>query len=163
MAIKDKLYTDRTKYLKDRNELGLSTLRGLIAAVEAVEKAGKEPVELSDTQVQEVLNRELKKRRETAEVYTKAGRTDRAERELAEAEFIKEYLPYQLTEEAIADLVNTAIKELGDNANLGQVMKLITPHTKGRADGKLVSGLVKAKLDETAQAKAETQAAAEVQ
>lgn len=155
MAIKDRLYADRTKYLKDRNELGLSTLRGLIAAVEAAEKSGKQPVELSDTQVQEVLNRELKKRRDTAEVYQTAGRTERAEREVAEAEFIKEYLPYQLTEEAIADLVNTAVKELGENANIGQVMKLVTPHTKGRADGKVVSGLAKAKLDELAQAKAE--------
>jgi len=162
MAIKDRLYADRTKYLKDRNELGLSTLRGLIAAVEGAEKNGiGEPIVLSDARVQEVLNTELKKRRSAASEYAKAGRTDRAERELAEGELIKEYLPYQLTEEAVADLVNTAIKELGENANIGQVMKLVNPHTKGRADGKLVSGLVKAKLDEIAQA--EAQAAAEVQ
>jgi len=147
MTIKDTLKADLTKFLKERNELGKTTLRGVLGAVETAEKSGKTAVEFTDSQVLELLGREVKKRRETATIYAEAGQVERSERETAEADLIAKYLPAQLDREAIETFVDNAVAELGAAANLGKVMKLVTPFTKGRADGKLVSEIVRSKLD----------------
>jgi len=147
MTIKDTLKADLTKFLKERNELGKTTLRGVLGAVETAEKSGKTAVEFTDSQVLELLGREVKKRRETATIYAGAGQVERSERETAEADLIAKYLPAQLDREAIETFVDNAVAELGAAANLGKVMKLVTPFTKGRADGKLVSEIVRSKLD----------------
>jgi uncharacterized protein YqeY len=147
MTIKDTLKADLTKFLKERNELGKTTLRGVLGAVETAEKSGKTAVEFTDSQVLELLGREVKKRRETATIYAGAGQVERSERETAEADLIAKYLPAQLDREAIETFVDNAVAELGAAANMGKVMKLVTPFTKGRADGKLVSEIVRSKLD----------------
>jgi len=147
MTIKDTLKADLTKFLKERNELGKTTLRGVLGAVETAEKSGKTAVEFTDSQVLELLGREVKKRRETATIYAEAGQVERSERETAEADLIAKYLPAQLDREAIETFVDNAVAELGAAANMGKVMKLVTPFTKGRADGKLVSEIVRSKLD----------------
>lgn len=146
-TLKETLYADRTRFLKSGDELGKTTVRALINEIEKLEKSGRgEPKVLTDAEVVDVLGREVKKRRETATIYSGAGATERAERETVEADFIATYLPQQLTAEAITEFVDNAISELGGNANLGQVMKLVVPFTKGRADGKLVSEIVRSKL-----------------
>ncbi len=141
--IKDRLNEDRVKFLKARDELNLSVVRALIGTIETAEKGGKKAVTFDDAQVLEVLGREQKKRRESAEIYANAGNAERSERETAEADVISRYLPVQLTETEIREIATVAANEAGDDANFGQVMKLVTAQTKGRADGKLVSGIVR--------------------
>jgi hypothetical protein len=110
--------------------------------------AGKEARVLSDTEVIGVLTREAKKRREAAEAFTQGGATDRANRERAEGEVIAEYLPAQLTEEEVLDLVREAIAATGASgpSGMGLVMKYLQPKIAGRADGSVVSSAVKSAL-----------------
>ena len=148
MALKEKLQTDLTQAMRDRNEVRSGTIRMILTAIKNEEVAGKEARELSDTEVITVLSREAKKRREAAEAYEQAGAADRAANEKAEGAIIAEYLPAQLSEQEIKDLIAAAIAETGASGpqQMGLVMKAIQPKTAGRADGGMVSSLVKAAL-----------------
>ncbi len=101
-------------------------------------------VRLTDDELVGVLTKEAKSRRESIDAYTKVGRTDLADKERAEADIIGRYLPRQLTEAEIEALVAQAITETGASSarDLGKVMGWLSPRTRGRADGKVVSGLV---------------------
>jgi uncharacterized protein YqeY len=145
-TLKETLRNDLTRNLKAHNELETTTLRLVLGEIQRAEKSGNTAVEFNDDKVLELIASEAKKRRGSAAIWVKEGVVDRAERETAEADFLATYLPVQLTTEAIEELVTNAIAELGTAANVGQVMKLIVPFTKGRADGKLVSTIVKEKL-----------------
>lgn len=148
MALKEKLQTDLTQAMRDRNEVRSGTIRMILTAIKNEEVAGKEARELSDAEVITVLSREAKKRREAAEAYEQAGAADRAANEKAEGAIIAEYLPAQLSEQEIKDLIAAAIAETGASGpqQMGLVMKAIQPKTAGRADGGMVSSLVKAAL-----------------
>src|SRR5689334_20963667 len=112
-ALKDRLRADLTTAMKARDELRAGTLRMVLSAVTNAEVAGKEARELSDDDIIGVLSTEAKKRREAATAFSDAGRTEMAEREVAEAGVIADYLPQQLTEQEIADLVTSAIAQSG--------------------------------------------------
>lgn len=146
MTVKERLKLDLTAAMKQGDELRKSTLRGVLGTIQTSEKAGKVAVEFADEKVLEVLGQEVKKRRETAAVFAENGRGDRAERELAEAEVLTVYLPVQLTEAEVTAIVDAAVAQAGEGAALGQVMKLVVPQTKGKADGRMVSELVRARL-----------------
>ncbi len=148
MALKEKLQNDLTQSMRDRNEVRSGTIRMVLTAIKNEEVAGKEARELSDAEVITVLSREAKKRREAAEAYEQAGAADRAANEKAEGAIIAEYLPAQLSEQEIKDLIAAAIAETGASGpqQMGLVMKAIQPKTAGRADGGMVSSLVKAAL-----------------
>ena len=148
MALKEKLQTDLTQAMRDRNEVRSGTIRMILTAIKNEEVAGKEARELSDAEVITVLSREAKKRREAAEAFEQAGAADRAANEKAEGAIIAEYLPAQLSEQEIKDLIAAAIAETGASGpqQMGLVMKAIQPKTAGRADGGMVSSLVKAAL-----------------
>ncbi|MFM8694143.1 MAG: GatB/YqeY domain-containing protein, partial [Actinomycetota bacterium] len=120
----------------------------VLTAIKNEEVSGKEARELSDAEVITVLSREAKKRREAAEAYEQAGAKDRAATEKAEGEIIATYLPAQLSESEIKDLISAAIAETGASGpqQMGLVMKSIQLKIAGRADGGLVSSLVKAAL-----------------
>ena len=150
MALKEKLQSDLTQSMRDRNELRSGTIRMVLTAIKNEEVSGKEARELSDAEVITVLSREAKKRREAAEAFEQAGAKDRADIEKAEGEIIATYLPAQLSESEIKDLINAAIAETGAAGpqQMGLVMKYIQPKIAGRADGGLVSSLVKAALSE---------------
>src|SRR5262249_29019338 len=107
-TLKERLRDDLTAALKARDELTLATLRMALTAVHTEEVAGKQARELSDGEVVGVLTREAKKRREAAEAFAAAGRTELAERELAEGEVLAQYLPEPLTDAELADLVRAA-------------------------------------------------------
>ncbi len=148
--LKDRLRTDLTASIKARDALRSSTLRMVLSAITNAEVAGKEQRELSDDDVVGVLSTEAKKRREAATAFDDAGRGDSAAKERAEAEVITEYLPAQLSETEIADLVTSTIASLGvadDGVRaMGKVMGAISGQTKGRADGGAVSAEVKRQL-----------------
>ena len=120
----------------------------VLTAITNEEVSGKEARTLTEPEIITVLSREAKKRREAAEAFAEGGRADRAEREKLEGEFITTYLPAQLTESEIKQLIADAIAETGATgpAGMGQVMKIVSPKIAGKADGGTVSALVKAAL-----------------
>ena len=148
MSLKEKLQSDLTDAMRSRDELRSSTIRMVLTAIKNEEVSGKEARELSDSEIITVLSREAKKRREAAEAFEQAGAKDRADTEKAEGGVIAEYLPKQLSEAEIKTLISTALQETGANtpAQMGLVMKALQPKIAGKADGGMVSSLVKAAL-----------------
>jgi uncharacterized protein YqeY len=120
----------------------------LLAAITNEEVSGKSARVLTDAEIITVLSREAKKRREAVEAYVAAKRSDLADKEKAEGYVIAEYLPAQLSEDEIKKMIADAITETGAAglAGMGLVMKVLSPKIAGKADGGLVSGLVKAAL-----------------
>lgn len=145
-----RLRNDLTAALKARDQRRANTIRSVLTAVSRAATAGSQATELDDEQVQDVIVAEAKKRRESAEAYTEAGRADLAEQESAEGEILAEYLPSPLTPDEISTLVADAIAQTGaaelGMRGMGTVMGVVTPRTKGRADGKTVSDEVKRQL-----------------
>ena len=148
MALKEKLQTDLTASMRARDEVRSSTIRMILTAIKNEEVSGKEARDLSDAEVITVLSREAKKRREAAEAFEQAGAADRAANEKAEGVILAEYLPAQLSEVELKEMIAAAITESGATGpqQMGLVMKLIQPKIAGRADGGPVSSLVKAAL-----------------
>ena len=146
--LKARLQADLNTAMKARDELTTATLRMALTAVTTEEVAGKQARELSDDEVLKVLAREGKKRREAAEAYDAAKRAELAARERAEGEVLDRYLPAQLDDAELAELVRTAIAEAGASGpqQLGAVMKLVQPKVAGRADGRRVSDEVRRQL-----------------
>ncbi|WP_327354480.1 GatB/YqeY domain-containing protein [Streptomyces sp. NBC_01304] len=148
MSLKSKLQEDLNVSIKARDELRSSTLRMTLAAIQKEEVAGKEKRELSDDEVQKVITREGKKRREAAEAFEKGGRAESAEREKAEGEILAEYLPKQLGDDELKAIVAQAVEEAkaagaeGPRA-MGQVMKIVNPKVAGLAEGGRVAAVVK--------------------
>jgi uncharacterized protein YqeY len=148
MGLKEKLQADLTDAIRSRNEVVSGTVRMLLAAITNEEVAGKAAKVLTDGEIITVLSREAKKRREAVEAYTQAKRDDLASKEKAEAAVIANYLPEQLSEDEIKKLIQAAIAETGASgaAGMGLVMKVLQPKIAGKADGGVISGLVKAAL-----------------
>ena len=148
MGLKEKLQADLTDAIRSRNEVVSGTVRMLLAAITNEEVAGKAAKVLTDAEIITVLSREAKKRREAVEAYTQAKRDDLASKEKAEAVVIANYLPEQLSEDEIKKLIADAIAETDAKgpAGMGLVMKVLQPKIAGKADGGVVSGLVKAAL-----------------
>lgn len=148
MGLKEKLQSDLTDAIRSRAEVKAGTIRMLLAAITTEEVSGKSARVLTDAEIITVLSREAKKRREAVEAYVAAKRTDLADKEKAEGDVISEYLPAQLSEDEIKKMIADAIAETGASgpAGMGQVMKVLSPKIAGKADGGLVSGLVKAAL-----------------
>ena len=143
--LKDQLQADLTTAMKARDELRSATLRMVLTAVRTEEVAGKTARELDDAEVVTVLTREAKKRREAAEAFEQGGRAESAERERAEGEVIAGYLPAQLGDDELRDLVAAAVAETGASGPqaMVQVMKVVTPRTAGRAEGGRVAAEVR--------------------
>ena len=148
MSLKEKLQADLTAAIRERDEVKSSTIRMILTSIRNEEVAGKEAKELSDAEVITVLSREAKKRREAAEAFEAAKASDRAAAERAEGAVIAGYLPQQLSESEIKELIASAMKETGASApnQMGLVMKVLQPKIAGRADGAMVSSLVKQSL-----------------
>lgn len=146
--IKDRLQGDLTAAMRAKDGLRTSTIRMALTAIRTAEVAGKQARELSEQEETAVLTREAKKRREAAEAFREGGRDDRAQQEEAEATVLADYLPKQLTDDELAELVDAAIAESGATSprEMGAVMKVIQPKVAGRAEGGRVAAVVKARL-----------------
>lgn len=144
----DRLTADLTTSMKARDADRTSILRQLIGAVRAEEKAGPEVKELTEDDVLKVLAREVKKRRESAQIYTDAGAGERADVETREADAIETYLPARLSDDELAALVTDVIASVGATSikDMGGVMKEATARAGTAADGKKLSALVRAAL-----------------
>ena len=146
MSLTESLQEDIKTAMRDGDTLKRDTLRMVLAAVQNQAKEKRQA--LTDQETTDVITREVKKRRESIDAYQKAGRDDLAAAEQAEIEVLTPYLPEQLDDEAVRGLVATAVADSGAASarDMGKVMKLLMPQVKGRADGKIVSGLVAQEL-----------------
>jgi uncharacterized protein YqeY len=146
--LKDKIRADLTTSMKDRDEVRTRTLRMVLTEISKEEVSGTSSRELDDAEVQRLLTREAKRRREAADAFRDAGRTDQAAAEQAEGEVLAEYLPAQLDDSEITSLVAAAIAETGATGQgaMGQVMKAVTPKVAGRAEGARVATEVRRQL-----------------
>ncbi|MGD0927733.1 MAG: GatB/YqeY domain-containing protein [Streptosporangiaceae bacterium] len=149
-ALKDQLRADLTAAMKARDDVRTRTIRSALTAVSTAEVAGRTSRELSDDEVVTVLTKEAKRRREAAEAFAAAGRTEQASAECAEGEVLNAYLPAQLGDDEIAALVTAGIEQTGATGMgaMGQVMKVVTPRTAGRADGGRVAAEVRRQLSQ---------------
>ncbi len=149
MSIKESLRADLTEAIRGRNEITSSTIRMVLTAITNEEVAGKEARVLSDDEVITVLSREAKKRREASEAFESAGRADKAALEKAEGEVIAKYLPAQLGIDEIKKMISDAITSTGaaGPADMGKVMGAVKALIAGKADGSVVSTLVKEALN----------------
>lgn len=147
MSLKEVLREDWKQALKAKDKLKTDTISMARAAILLVEKTNGE--QLEDEQVFDVLAREVKQRREAILEFEKGNRQDLLDKANAEIEILLGYLPQQLSEEEISGIVRQAVDEVGANSmkDMGNVMAIVVPRTKGRADGKLVSQIVKQYLN----------------
>ncbi|HEX7744204.1 MAG TPA: GatB/YqeY domain-containing protein [Micromonosporaceae bacterium] len=147
-TLKDLLTANMRSALKARDELTTSTLRMALAAVGTAEVAGKEKRELSDEEVLSVLTKEAKKRREAATAFAEAGRAEQAARETAEGEVLERYLPKQLADDELAEVVAAALSAGGfsGKGQMGPAMKAAQAAVAGRADGARVAAEVRRQL-----------------
>ena len=154
--LKEQLKEDLKVSLKERDEVKTGTLRMLMAAITNKEKealrlaslAQDKSTELTDEEIQQVVATEAKKRREASDAFLKGARPELAEKEQKEIKILLEYLPEQHTEEQIQGLVKEAIQKTGaqDIKDMGKVMGELALKIKGKADGAVVSKIVKESL-----------------
>jgi uncharacterized protein YqeY len=148
--LKERLRDDLTTAMKARDKVRAGTIRMVLTAISQAEVAGKQAGELSAPPVLEVVVREAKKRREAEEAYLAAGRSELAEKERAEAAVLSDYLPRQLSPDELQRLVAGAVEQTGAAElglkGMGKVMGVLTPQTKGKADGAAVAAEVRRQL-----------------
>jgi uncharacterized protein YqeY len=147
-TLKDRLTADMRTALKARDELTTSTLRMALAAVGTAEVAGKAKRELTDDEVLSVLTKEAKKRREAATAFADAGRAEQAAKEVAEGEVLGRYLPKQLSDAELTELVTGALAAGGftEKGQMGPAMKAAQAAVAGRAEGGRVAAEVRRQL-----------------
>ena len=146
--LKERLRADLNAAMRARDQVRMRTLRMALTSITNEEVAGASARDLSDEEVVKVLTREARKRREAAEAFGAAGRDEQAAAERAEGEVLAGYLPAQLSDDELTELVSSAVAETGARGmkGMGQVMKMLTPQVAGRADGARVAAEVRRHL-----------------
>ena len=146
MALKDQLDADLKAAMKDKDQLKLSTVRMLKSAIKYREIELMKP--LDDAGVHGVIGSEVKRRRDAAEQYRQGGREDLAAKEEGEIAILQGWLPKQLSPDELGAIVDAAFVRVGAQGpkDMGKVMKELLPEVQGKAEGKVVSELVKQKL-----------------
>lgn len=149
ISLKEHLRSDLTASMKAQDKLRTATLRMALTAITNEEVSGKESRTLSDSEVITVLGREAKKRREAAEAFDAVGRTELADQERNEQAVLVQYLPIQLTDSELVQIVTDAIDDSGASGmgGMGAVMKIVQPKVAGQADGGRVAAEVRRQLD----------------
>lgn len=146
MTLRERLAEEMKNAMKSRDDLRLSAIRMVRSAVKNREIDARR--ELADQEIVEVLATLVKQRRESIRMFAEAGRDDLVAKEEKELAILLEFLPQQLDRDEVAALVEKVIAECGaqGSRDMGKVMKLLMPHVAGRADGKMVSDVVREKL-----------------
>jgi len=143
MSLKDKINTDLKDAMKSKDKVKLNTVRSIRALILEYEKSGAGKDLTNDTEIK-MLSSAAKKRREAAEQYEKAGRSDLAEKESMELDIIENYLPKQLSESEILEKVKSIALEVEANskADFGKLMPVVMKSLKGQADGNAIRKVV---------------------
>lgn len=146
MSVMERLNQDMKQAMKDKSALKLSVIRMVKAAIQNEEITKGKP--LSDDDVLTILSRELKQRRDSLQEFEKAGRDDLSSKTREEIDILTSYLPEQLSEEAIRQIVREAIAQVGATSKkeMGKVMGVVIPKVKGKADGSIVQTIVNEEL-----------------
>ena len=144
----DRMQQDLTQAMKARDQVRVAALRMALAAVKEAAVAGKEAKDLSDADVEQVLRTQVKRRDEAAEAFQAGGREEQAQRELDERAILSAYLPEELDDGPLEALVDEALAAGGftEPSQMGPAMNAVMAAVAGRAEGKRVSAMVKAKL-----------------
>lgn len=147
MSLKKNLADDLKAAMKDKDKIKKDTIQMVRAAILQVEKDQK--ITLDDAEIIDVVARELKKRKDSLKEFEKAGRQDLIDNTNREVEVLTKYLPEQLSDEVLEQMVRESIVEVGAQSikDMGKVMKIILPKVKGKADGSKVNALVRKILD----------------
>lgn len=145
MSLEQKIMAEMKEAMKSKNEAVLRSLRAIKAEII---KAKTEPGaggEIDEATEQKFLQKMMKQRKDSLDIFTQQGRTDLAQKEKEEMEVIEKFLPKQLTEDEIIAAVKTIITEVGASsaADMGKVMGVASKQLAGKADGKTISGIVK--------------------
>lgn len=146
MSLKETIENDMKQALKQGDKFNLSVLRMVLAEIK--NDWIKKGSELTDDEVLELLARQMKLRRQSITEFEKANRSDLAEKEAAEIVVIQKYLPEQLSDEALSEIVSNTIESIGATSlkDMGKVMSAVMSEVKGAAEGQKVSSLVKERL-----------------
>ena len=146
MSLKEQLTTDMKEAMKSHDKDRLAVIRMVRGAIRQQEIDGQK--ELSDEDVIAVMSKEIKMRRDSIEEFKKGGREDLIAKTQAEIDVLMPYMPAQLSEDEVRELVKAAVAETGAATpkDMGKVMGVLMPKVKGRADGKLVNTLVRSML-----------------
>ena len=143
MPLKEKINNDVKDAMKSAQAVKLGTLRLVLAGIHnrEIEKRSKSEESLTEEEVMDVLKKEVKKRRESIDIYGQAGRNDLKDKEVAELAIIQSYLPPELTDEALENLIKRVLPQ--GEKDFGKAMKLVMAEIKGQADAGRVSAIVK--------------------
>jgi uncharacterized protein YqeY len=147
--LKQKIQDDLKQAMLARDEFKTSAIRMLKSAIQYYEiQKGGAGYEATDDDIIDVIGREVKKRKESIELYKQGGRPDAADKENKELELLSAYLPEQMSEDEVRTLVQTAIKQTGASSiqEMGKVMSSLMPKVKGKANGAVVSNIVREEL-----------------
>ena len=148
MGLLGQIRADLTAAMKAKDKLTVSTLRSVVAAVQEAEVAGAEATTLDDQQIEKVIAAQAKRRVEAAEAFEQGDRAEKAADERAELLVLEQYLPQQLSENALVEIVERVLAEGGYStmADMGQAMKAVNAEVAGRAEGRVIADLVKSRL-----------------
>ncbi|SDK37882.1 GatB/YqeY domain-containing protein [Natronincola ferrireducens] len=143
MSLKQRLTNDLKQAMKDKDQLRKNVITLIRSDIKQIEVDKR--IELEDQDVIEIISRQLKQRKDALDEFQKGGREDLVAQAQQEAEILLQYLPEQLSEEEVIDIVKSVIVEIGANSmqDMGKVMAAVMPKVKGRADGKIVNQAVK--------------------
>ena len=146
MSLKQKLQEDLKSSMKNKDAIKKSVITLIRSSIKQYEVDNR--VELQDDEIVDLIAKQLKQTRDSREEFAKAGRDDLVSKAEAEIEVLKEYLPQQLSEEELNEIVISTISEVGATSmkDMKKIMSSIMPKVKGRADGKLINELVKKNL-----------------
>ncbi len=148
MSLQDAIMTALKAAMKSKDTLALTALRSVKSAILLVQTEGGSKVNMSEADEVKLLQKLVKQRRDSAEIFTQQNRPDLAAPEMSEAEIISQFLPEMLTEEAVEKAVLIAIQKLGAQGmkDMGKVMGSLSKELAGKTDGKTISTLVKKHL-----------------
>ena len=148
MGLQENIMAALKDAMKAKDQTALTALRAVKSAILLAQTEGGSQGQLTEEQELKILQKQVKQRKDSAAVYLEQGREDLAAPELAEAEIISQFLPAALSEEDIEKIVVNTIKEVGAEGmkDMGKVMGIVSKELAGRADGKTISNIVKAKL-----------------
>ena len=146
MSLKEQLTADMKEAMKNKEKERLAVIRMVRGAIRQQEIDGQK--ELGDEDVIAVISKEVKMRRDSIEEFKKGAREDLVEKTQAEIDVLLPYLPAQLSEDEVRELVKAAVEQTGAATpkDMGKVMSVLMPKVKGRADGKMVNTIVKSFL-----------------
>ena len=149
MSLKDKINQDLKSAMKEKDSIKLESLRAIKSAIILFETKDSSSSELNESDEIKILQRLVKQRKESAKIFESQRRNDLVETEIIQSEFISKYLPKQLSEKEIEDIILRIIEETNSSGmkDMGKVMGMVTKELSGKADGKTISEIVRKNLN----------------